>query len=111
MFGKLYAEFKTTWIFLLALALFELGSLVCAVAPNSLALIIGRSVAGIGCAGLLSGALIILANSVPLHKRPIYTGAIGGISGIAQIIAPLLGGWSLHFAPSLLLTQLICISV
>ncbi|KAI8683363.1 MFS domain-containing protein [Fusarium keratoplasticum] len=92
MFGKLYVEFKTTWIFLLALALFELGSLVCAVAPSSIALIIGRSIAGIGCAGLLSGALIILANSVPLHKRPIYTGLIGAVSGIAQIIAPTLGG-------------------
>ncbi|KAJ9138125.1 Major facilitator superfamily transporter [Pleurostoma richardsiae] len=92
MFGKLYAEFKTTWVFLVALAWFELGSLVCAVAPNSIALIIGRSIAGIGCAGLLSGALIILASSVPLHKRPIYTGSIGAISGIAQIIAPTLGG-------------------
>lgn len=92
MFGKLYVEFKTTWIFLVALGLFELGSLVCAVAPSSIALIIGRSISGIGCAGLLSGALIILANSVPLHKRPIYTGLIGAISGIAQVIAPTLGG-------------------
>ncbi|KAF7552092.1 hypothetical protein G7Z17_g4552 [Cylindrodendrum hubeiense] len=92
IYGKLYAEFKITWVFLAALGIFELGSIICAAAPNSIALVIGRAVAGIGCAGLLSGALTIIAESLPVHKRPIYTGAIGGTSGIAQIIAPTLGG-------------------
>lgn len=33
-------------------------------------LIVGRAVAGMGGAGLFSGALIILANTVPLRQRP-----------------------------------------
>lgn len=94
MFGKLYVEFKVNWVFLTALGLFEIGSLVCGCAPNSVALIIGRAIQGIGCAGVMTGALTIIAQSVPLHVRPMYTGVIGATSGIAQIIAPTLGGRS-----------------
>ncbi|KAK1623867.1 major facilitator superfamily domain-containing protein [Colletotrichum phormii] len=92
MFGKLYAEFRVTWVFLAALVFFELGTIVCATAPNSVALIIRRAISGIGCAGLLSGTLIIIARSFAVHKRPIYTGMIGGMAGVAGIIAPTLGG-------------------
>lgn len=37
------------------------SSLVCATAPNSTALIVGRAIAGIGVGGLFSGAIVILA--------------------------------------------------
>ncbi|KAF4540686.1 MFS toxin efflux pump [Lasiodiplodia theobromae] len=92
IFGKLFAEFKTLWVYLAALGIFEVGSIVCAAAPNSVALIIGRAVTGVGCAGVLAGTFIIIAQSFPLQKRPVYTGIIGGIAGIAEIIAPALGG-------------------
>lgn len=75
-----------------SIVIFELGSLICGVANNSLALIMGRAVAGIGSAALFSGALIILAYSVPLAKRPLYSGLIGGMYGIASVAGPLLGG-------------------
>ncbi|KAL6865538.1 hypothetical protein ACO1O0_001632 [Amphichorda felina] len=92
MFGKLYADFKVKWVFTAALALFEIGSLVAGCAPNSVALIIGRAIQGVGCAGVLTGAFTIIALVLPLHKRPVYTGLIGSVSGISQIIAPTLGG-------------------
>ncbi|RPA81881.1 MFS general substrate transporter [Ascobolus immersus RN42] len=92
IYGKLYTFWSLKWLFQLAVFLFEIGSLVCAVAPNSEALIVGRAIAGLGCAGIFSGALIILAHAVPLHKRPIYTGLIGGMYGIASVAGPLLGG-------------------
>ena len=92
LFGKFYSFFSIKWVFLFALFVFELGSLVCGVAPNSTALIVGRAVAGLGSAGLFSGALLIVAYTVPLQQRPIYTGFIGAMYGIASVVGPLLGG-------------------
>ncbi|KAI4098314.1 MAG: hypothetical protein L6R37_006544 [Teloschistes peruensis] len=91
-FGKCYSIFSVKMVFLSAIAIFELGSLICGVAPSSTALIIGRAIAGMGCAGIFSGALIIIAYSVPLHRRPAYTGLIGAMYGVASIAGPLLGG-------------------
>ena len=84
-FGKCYAIFSIKLVFLTAIGIFELGSLVCGVAPTSTALIVGRAIAGLGCAGIFSGALIVIAYSVPLHRRPAYTGLIGAMYGIASI--------------------------
>ena len=92
LFGKFYTFFSIKWVYLIAIGIFELGSLICGVAPNSIALIIGRAVAGIGSAGIFSGALIIVAYSVPLVKRPMYSGFIGAMYGIASVAGPLLGG-------------------
>jgi hypothetical protein len=77
-FGKLYTFFSIKWIYLSALVIFEIGSAVCGAAPNSTALIIGRAVAGLGSAGIFSGAILIVANTVPLRQRPTYMGLIGG---------------------------------
>ncbi|GAM38381.1 hypothetical protein TCE0_033r09058, partial [Talaromyces pinophilus] len=41
--------FPLKWVY------FELGSLICAVTPNSPALILGRAIAGLGSAGVFSG--------------------------------------------------------
>ncbi|KAI1266049.1 MFS general substrate transporter [Xylariaceae sp. FL1019] len=92
LFGKFYTYFSIKWVYLIAIGIFEIGSLICGVAPNSTALIVGRAIAGLGSAGIFSGALLILAYSVPLQKRPIYSGAIGGVYGIASVAGPLLGG-------------------
>ncbi|KFG87985.1 putative efflux pump antibiotic resistance protein [Metarhizium anisopliae] len=92
LFGKFYTFWSIKWIFLGTIGVFELGSLVCAVAPNSMTLIIGRAVAGMGSAGIFAGALTILAYTVPLEKRPIYSGLIGSMWGISSVAGPLLGG-------------------
>ncbi|KAF2809961.1 MFS general substrate transporter [Mytilinidion resinicola] len=92
IFGKLYTFYSIKWVYLAALFVFELGSLICGVAPNSTALIVGRAVAGLGGAGIFSGAILIVANTVPLIRRPTYMGLIGGMYGIASVAGPLMGG-------------------
>lgn len=59
IFGKAYKLFSVKRIFLLANAISTMGSLLCATAATSSMLIIGRAVAGLGCAGLLSGCFTI----------------------------------------------------
>ncbi|OJJ44953.1 hypothetical protein ASPZODRAFT_153281 [Penicilliopsis zonata CBS 506.65] len=92
LYGRIYRTFSVKWTFLAAIVIFELGSLVCGVAPSSPALIIGRAIAGAGVAGIFSGALVIIALSVPLPKRPLVFGMFGMVWGIASIAGPLLGG-------------------
>ncbi|KAJ5641790.1 hypothetical protein N7490_005790 [Penicillium lividum] len=91
-FGKIYTYYSTKWTYMIALALFEIGSLACAATSTSKGLIFGRAIAGIGSGGLSPGALLVLVNSVPLHRRALYFGIIGSISGIATVTGPLLGG-------------------
>jgi MFS family permease len=89
IFGKFYTFYSIKWVYLIAIFIFELGSLICAVAPNSTTLIVGRAIAGVGSAGIFSGAVLIVANTVPLRQRPTYMGAIGGMYGIASVAGPL----------------------
>ncbi|OGM49400.1 MFS toxin efflux pump [Aspergillus bombycis] len=91
-FGKLYSFYSIKWVYLQALAVFEIGSLICGATPNSLGLIIGRAIAGCGTAGIFSGSLLIIARSAPLERRPLLTGILGGLFGVASVIGPLLGG-------------------
>jgi len=68
--GKLYTHLRTKHVFLAHLLVFEVGSLVCALAISSKMLIAGRAVAGLGAAGLMNGGMQIMTNSTPLEKRP-----------------------------------------
>lgn len=63
VYGVIYRYFSVKWVFLATIFIFEVGSLICAVSPTSVAFIIGRAVAGVGTAGLFSGAIVILSHS------------------------------------------------
>ncbi|PWY91193.1 MFS general substrate transporter [Aspergillus heteromorphus CBS 117.55] len=63
MWGKLFTFYSVKWVFLTGLFIFELGSLVCGVAPTSTALIVGRAVSGIGGGGVGIGCFLLIAYS------------------------------------------------
>lgn len=91
-FGTIYRLFSVKFTFLTAVAIFELGSLITAVAPTSTSFIVGRAIAGLGTAGLFSGCVVILSYTLPLRQRPMAFGMIGGVWGVAGVAGPLLGG-------------------
>lgn len=91
-FGKLYVVYSIKTVFLCSILMFEIGSAVCGSAPSSVALIVGRALAGVGSAGIFSGAITVTVYSVPLHRRPLFQGLFGAVFGLANVISPLLGG-------------------
>ena len=92
LFGRIYTFYTPKYIWLSLIGLFEVGSTICAAAPNSTAFIIGRAISGVGAAGIMSGAVILLVETIPLAKRPKYQGMFGAVFGLASIIGPLVGG-------------------
>jgi fucose permease len=91
-FGKVYTYFDVKYTYLIALVIFEVGSVICAAATSSPMFIIGRAIAGAGAAALYSGGMTIIGFSVPLRKRAIYIAALSSMFGIASVVGPILGG-------------------
>ncbi|KAK7751747.1 hypothetical protein SLS62_006232 [Diatrype stigma] len=90
--GKAYKFFNIKWTFVLSMFIFEMGSLICGVAPSSNVLIGGRVIAGVGAGGISVGGMSIIALSVPPKSRPAMIGFTGLTYGLASVLGPLLGG-------------------
>ncbi|KAF9871779.1 MFS transporter [Colletotrichum karsti] len=91
-YGKAYAQFNVKWIYLASLLIFEAGSVLCAAAPSSRALIAGRVVSGVGAAALYSGAINMLAMAASPQRTPALFGTLSSMFGLASLVGPLLGG-------------------
>ena len=88
--GDLYGR---TRIFVCGIALVAVGSIVCALAPNSATLIAGRAVTGIGAALELPSSLAILTVTYKdAHERGRAIGIWASCNGLAIAIGPTLGG-------------------
>ncbi|KAK4230683.1 major facilitator superfamily domain-containing protein [Podospora fimiseda] len=92
VFGRIFTLFSVKKAYLVALLLFELGSLMCGMAPNSMTLIVGRAMAGWGCAGVLTGSFVVVSAAIPLHLRPVFMAVVGLMFGVGASVGPLLGG-------------------
>ncbi|EAW16712.1 MDR family MFS transporter [Aspergillus fischeri NRRL 181] len=90
--GRLYAFYNIKWVYCISLAVFEIGSIIAAVAPNSMTLIIGRAISGLGAAGLVSGTTTILSYCVSLKKQAMLSPIVLGMYNIGSAIGPLVGG-------------------
>ncbi|OKL58351.1 hypothetical protein UA08_06011 [Talaromyces atroroseus] len=98
LYGKLYRSYPTKWIYAAALSIFELGSLISAVAPVSAVLILGRALAGLGAAGLLSGGVLIVGQSVQSSQKRRYFAILVSMSSVVLVVGPLIGGALTEYA-------------
>lgn len=92
LFGKLYSFYPIRAVYAISVLLFEVGSAICGAAPNSIALIIGRAIQGVGSAGIFAGGIVVIVFAVPLHRRPFFQGLGGAVFGVSSILGPLVGG-------------------
>src|SRR5437763_711918 len=79
-------------MYAIGLALFSLASLLCALSPSSLFLIIARGGQGIGGAIMFATALALLAQEFHGRERGTAFGIWGATISAAAAIGPLLGG-------------------
>lgn len=92
LYGRIYMSFSTKPSFLVALCVFEAGSLLCALAPSSIALILGRAIQGVGSAGVLTGSFVVGTHSVKLAARPLLFAGVGILYATGALCGPLIGG-------------------
>jgi EmrB/QacA subfamily drug resistance transporter len=93
VYGKLGDLIGRKGLFIMAIAIFMVGSIIGGLAHNMTWLIAGRAVQGLGGGGLLILAQAIIADVVPARQRGKYMGIMGGVFAISSVAGPLLGGW------------------
>jgi EmrB/QacA subfamily drug resistance transporter len=104
LYGKLSDIIGRRKTLLIAIGVFSLGSVLCALSPTMLILILARFLQGLGGGGLISLAQTIIADLVSPKERPRYQAYIAGVFATSSIAGPVLGGffaeklhWSMIF--------------
>jgi EmrB/QacA subfamily drug resistance transporter len=104
LYGKLSDIYGRRTMMLAGIGIFVLGSLLCALAPNMIALVLGRGLQGLGGGGILPIAQSILADVIAPRARGRWQAYMGSVWVSAGALGPVLGGmlsehfhWSLVF--------------
>jgi EmrB/QacA subfamily drug resistance transporter len=93
LYGKLGDVYGRKNLFLFAIAVFLLGSLLCGAATTMTQLVLFRAVQGVGAGGLFPLSLAVIGNIVPPRDRGRWQGLIGAVFAAASIIGPAVGGF------------------
>ena len=93
VYGKLGDLIGRKGLFIAAISLFILGSIIGGMAQDMTVLIVGRAVQGLGGGGLMILSQAIIADVVPARERGRYMGVMGGVFALSSVAGPLLGGW------------------
>jgi MFS family permease len=92
LMAKLSDIFGRRKIYVLAISIFALGSLVVALSKDMTVLLIGRGIQGFGSSGIFPVASAVIGDIFPPEKRGRTLGLIGAVFGIAFIIGPIIAG-------------------
>jgi multidrug resistance protein len=92
VYAKLSDVFGRKPIMLLGIALFLLGSILCAAAWNMLALIVFRAIQGLGAGAVQPAAMTIVGDIYTLAERARVQGYLASVWAISSVVGPMLGG-------------------
>lgn len=79
-------------VFVVGLGVFTVASASCALAPSFAWLVGARAVQGTGAALVMPVAVALLSTAVPADRRARALGSLEGLTGLATIAGPVLGG-------------------
>ncbi len=80
-------------LYLIGVAIFIGGSVLCGAAQSMTQLILFRAVQGLGAGALVPLAMTIIGEIYSVQERPRVQAASSGLWGVASIAGPLVGGW------------------
>jgi EmrB/QacA subfamily drug resistance transporter len=93
IWGRLSDLYGRRRMYLIAVAIFLVGSALCGVATGMIELIAARVLQGIGAGGIIPLSMTIIGELYTLKERPQTQALFSGVWGLASIAGPLVGGY------------------
>ncbi len=93
IWGKLSDAFGRKRFFIVGMAIFIIGSVLCGQSQSMTELILFRAFQGLGAGAMMPITQAIIGDIFPPAQRAKWTGVLMSVLGVATIIGPLLGGW------------------
>jgi EmrB/QacA subfamily drug resistance transporter len=93
LFGKFSDLYGRRRLFQVAIMVFVVGSLLCAISQTMTQLVLSRGVQGVGGGGIFAMAFAVIGDVVPARERGRYVGFFTSVFAFASVAGPLLGGF------------------
>jgi len=93
IWGKLSDAYGRKRFFILGMAIFITGSVLCGQSHSMTELILFRAFQGLGAGAMMPISQAIIGDIFPPAQRAKWTGVLMSVWGVATIIGPLIGGW------------------
>jgi EmrB/QacA subfamily drug resistance transporter len=93
LYGKLSDLYGRRPLFVAAISVFSVGSIVAGAAPSMEVLVAGRAIQGLGAGGLIPLGIAVIGDIIAPRERGKWQALNGIVFACSAVGGPLLGGW------------------